>query len=285
MRKVRKRARHAKPTSGPRRSVHASSIKYVCRHRLAHLLNRTLRTSLALLLVASLVLPGIVTSPAHAVFISPDTIDPTLPGVGTNRYAYSLNDPVNLSDPNGHQAIGALDSQDKRDEENRRTAEFFDKQAQDRLDLGHPKDDAQVLEFQQLAREARGRIGTTGNQLIVDDVFNAIPILRGLLGRSASRAVSGATNKGGIREGTRSTRHGEQRAREASQGDTRRSVGDPNRVVREGRRFKDTETGNIVYVKGDRVVITNSNGARVTQFRNSKQNTLDRIQSGKWVPE
>jgi hypothetical protein len=29
-------------------------------------------------------------------------MDPTLPGVGTNRYAYSSNDPVNKSDPNGH---------------------------------------------------------------------------------------------------------------------------------------------------------------------------------------
>jgi RHS repeat-associated protein len=35
-------------------------------------------------------------------FISPDDWDPTLPGVGTNRYAYAGNDPVNKSDPNGH---------------------------------------------------------------------------------------------------------------------------------------------------------------------------------------
>ena len=37
------------------------------------------------------------------LFLSPDTYDPTLPGVGTNRYAYGLNDPINNSDPNGHQ--------------------------------------------------------------------------------------------------------------------------------------------------------------------------------------
>jgi hypothetical protein len=44
-----------------------------------------------------------------ARFISPDTLDPTLPGVGTNRYAYGLNDPVNKSDPNGHFAVlGAI---------------------------------------------------------------------------------------------------------------------------------------------------------------------------------
>ncbi|WP_155956592.1 ParB N-terminal domain-containing protein [Rhizobium sp. CF080] len=41
-------------------------------------------------------------SAANARFISPDTWDPTTPGVGTNRYSYSENDPVNKSDPNGH---------------------------------------------------------------------------------------------------------------------------------------------------------------------------------------
>jgi hypothetical protein len=29
-------------------------------------------------------------------------MDPTIPGVGTNRYAYAQNDPINKSDPNGH---------------------------------------------------------------------------------------------------------------------------------------------------------------------------------------
>lgn len=38
-----------------------------------------------------------------ARFISPDDWDPNLPGVGTNRYSYSENDPINKSDPNGHQ--------------------------------------------------------------------------------------------------------------------------------------------------------------------------------------
>lgn len=39
---------------------------------------------------------------ANARFISPDDWDPTKPGVGANRYAYSENDPVNKSDQNGH---------------------------------------------------------------------------------------------------------------------------------------------------------------------------------------
>ena len=42
--------------------------------------------------------------PALARFPSPDWWDPTMPGVGTNRYAYAGNDPINNSDPNGHVA-------------------------------------------------------------------------------------------------------------------------------------------------------------------------------------
>lgn len=41
----------------------------------------------------------------HVRYISPDTLDPTMQGVGTNRYAYSENDPINKSDPNGHSTV------------------------------------------------------------------------------------------------------------------------------------------------------------------------------------
>ena len=36
-----------------------------------------------------------------ARFLNPDPLDPTASGVGTNRYAYSGNDPINASDPSG----------------------------------------------------------------------------------------------------------------------------------------------------------------------------------------
>lgn len=42
-------------------------------------------------------------------FVSADTLDPILSGVGTNRYAYADNDPVNKSDPNGHYVPGGSD--------------------------------------------------------------------------------------------------------------------------------------------------------------------------------
>ena len=52
-----------------------------------------------LILTAPFVL---LASQASAMFIQPDWFDPTNPGVGTNRYAYSHNDPVNITDPNGN---------------------------------------------------------------------------------------------------------------------------------------------------------------------------------------
>jgi uncharacterized protein RhaS with RHS repeats len=42
--------------------------------------------------------------PALGRFVQPDWWDPTVEGVGTNRYAYAENDPLNRSDPNGHVA-------------------------------------------------------------------------------------------------------------------------------------------------------------------------------------
>ena len=41
-------------------------------------------------------------SQASAMFIQPDWWDPSDPRVGTNRYAYSFNDPINNSDPGGN---------------------------------------------------------------------------------------------------------------------------------------------------------------------------------------
>ncbi len=48
-------------------------------------------------------------TPATARFLSPDTFNPWDPGVDINRYAYSGNDPINNSDPNGHAGIKLID--------------------------------------------------------------------------------------------------------------------------------------------------------------------------------
>jgi RHS repeat-associated protein len=50
--------------------------------------------------------------PNTSRFLQGDTLDPWLPGVGLNRYAYAANDPVNRSDPNG-QAEGDASERSK----------------------------------------------------------------------------------------------------------------------------------------------------------------------------
>lgn len=45
---------------------------------------------------------AVFASQASAMFIQADWFDPTEPGVGTNRYAYSNNDPINKFDPLGN---------------------------------------------------------------------------------------------------------------------------------------------------------------------------------------
>ncbi|MDR6290855.1 RHS repeat-associated protein [Inquilinus ginsengisoli] len=53
--------------------------------------------------------------PVIGRFISPDWWDPTDPGVGTNRYAYAGNDPINGSDPTGHCKGGECNDTDGSD--------------------------------------------------------------------------------------------------------------------------------------------------------------------------
>lgn len=61
---------------------------------------------------------------ASARFISPDSWDPNIPGVGTNRYSYASNNPVNRSDRNGHADGGEIqiDSFDHHEIERNETA-------------------------------------------------------------------------------------------------------------------------------------------------------------------
>jgi hypothetical protein len=93
-----------------------------------------------------------------------------------------------------------------------------------------------------------------------------------------------ASGAGARKGGGKSTPHAEQRAAEARSGDTQRQVGDRNRVVREGRKFRDTVTGNTVHILGNRAVVTRPDGTFVSQFRNTRRNTQRRIRTGRWEP-
>ena len=46
----------------------------------------------------------------------------------------------------------------------------------------------------------------------------------------------------------------------------------------------DTETGNYVYVKGNKVVIQSPDGRSVSQFKNPRNNTQNRVRSERWKP-
>lgn len=90
---------------------------------------------------------AVFASQASAMFIQPDWFDPTEPGVGTNRFSYSHNDPVNLSDPSGNSTVVTEDPDNE--------GEFFVEDVTDDDDLGiYVKDD-------ELPEEEWEKIGRT----------------------------------------------------------------------------------------------------------------------------
>ncbi|PIT58135.1 hypothetical protein BHC49_02620 [Snodgrassella alvi] len=78
------------------------------------------------------------------------------------------------------------------------------------------------------------------------------------------------------------TKHGKM-TKEQARTDKHRQVGDVNRVKREGKLYRDSQTGNNVYVSGNRVVIETPKGEHVTRWTNTRANTNMRIRKGKWV--
>jgi len=83
--------------------------------------------------------------PVLGRFISPDDWDPTQEGVGTNRYAYAGNDPVNKADNNGHQALENSIAEELFDEELQLWSNIFNSAAEKTADVALPASEA-VLE-------------------------------------------------------------------------------------------------------------------------------------------
>lgn len=148
-------------------------------------------------------------SAANARFIQPDTMDPTIPGVGTNRYAYAGNDPVNKSDRNGHlfeTLVDLFSSPEDRDNRNANEASH----AQDALNaneanyqagkIGDAQYEVNKVGFEKMRDRYLSRIGRTNRDILTELGLESImygsfglgtagqPIAKGIGGRVSSTA-------------------------------------------------------------------------------------------------
>jgi hypothetical protein len=180
---------------------------------------------------------------------------------GLNLYAYALNNPTNSIDPFGL------------------TANVIPGGMPLPFPGAHPV-------FQP---------GTPENQLIGNDLSSIFRLMDpSPLVRDVIRMITGDDGGGECNPSSESTpgmpedpddnKHFKKRKDQAKAGDTHREVGDTNRTIQQGRKFFDSETGNMVHIRGNRVVITDRSGRPVTQFKNPRANTQKRIRTGRWIP-
>ncbi|KQW60423.1 MULTISPECIES: polymorphic toxin type 10 domain-containing protein [unclassified Ensifer] len=161
---------------------------------LRHILTRLLMT----VVVASLAFTPMANL-ANARFVSPDTLDATFQGVGTNRYAYAGNDPVNNSDPNGHLFDNIRDffsSPKARDDRNFREAAGWQQALQDNEKsfrsgrMGAAQYEANKAEFEKERGRYLSRIGRTNQQIAVDAALELATLGSFGMG-SAARGIAG----------------------------------------------------------------------------------------------
>lgn len=106
-------------------------VGVLSKYRLTSTPNYTFGENLVLRIFQKFILTAVFAvfaSQASASLIQADWFDPTEPGVGTIRCAYSQNDPINLSDPSGNSTIVSPDADNE--------GEYFFEEVHDGDDLG-----------------------------------------------------------------------------------------------------------------------------------------------------
>jgi hypothetical protein len=146
---------------------------------------------------------------AHARFLTPDTYDPWLEGVDFNRYAYSQDDPINHSDPNGHDWFTSIrdlfSSKSTRDARNQNFANSASRDLADNLKMyTSGKIDRFTYEdrrqfFEVIRNNYQSRVGRTNARAGLDAFLESLSILgpRGLkaIGPASSAATRLATQE------------------------------------------------------------------------------------------
>jgi RHS repeat-associated protein len=127
-----------------------------------------------------------------ARFLSPDTWDPIEDGVDFNRYAYAGNDPVNMSDPNGHQVQG-LYSQEELDEIALKNYGIHTQLADEQEVEGNPAAD----ENRRLANENLDRVGQTPRQQAAADAMKKAEAPLALIGGGVGKGLLRVVTAGG----------------------------------------------------------------------------------------
>ncbi|MFD9901616.1 RHS repeat domain-containing protein, partial [Mesorhizobium sp. NPDC059025] len=127
--------------------------------------------------------------PVLGRFISPDNWDPTLPGVGTNRYAYSGNDPVNKSDPNGHVFGDWFSSKSDRDAANKAAAEKMHSVAEKQKEENNWLSDYSANLSEEMSNKYRARVGKTTAQLALMDLAEVLDNVPLIAARPSAPAV------------------------------------------------------------------------------------------------
>lgn len=117
---------------------------------------------------------ALVAAQASAMFIQPDWFEPTQPGVGTNRYSYCHNDPINCIDPSGNEGWDLFRSQEGSDQANRDAADHARQQAEEYREKDTFLGDMFGDYWDSRADHLEGRTGKSWGERFGQDVLSGV---------------------------------------------------------------------------------------------------------------